>query len=74
MPYYEFIVDGDGLDPRALELATGLRCERRGPGLHLDGELPDRAALHGAIDRVFALGYRLVALERRSTPPNVRTI
>ena len=69
MPYYEFIVEGQGGGPdaRALEDETGLRCRPSGPALHLDGELADRAALHGMIDRMFRLGYRLMAVERRST-------
>ncbi|HET6966858.1 MAG TPA: hypothetical protein VFI44_01215 [Ornithinibacter sp.] len=68
MPYYEFIVESDGVDARALEHATGLRCRAQGGSWRLDGELVDRAALHSTIDRMFRLGYRLVALERRSTP------
>lgn len=69
MPYYEFIIEGHGggSDARVLEDETGLRCRPAGPGLRLDGELVDRAALHGMIDRMFRLGYRLVALERRPT-------
>jgi hypothetical protein len=68
VPYYEFIVEGHGVpDDRALEDETGLRCRPWGSALRLDGELVDRAALHGMIDRMFRLGYRLVALERRST-------
>jgi hypothetical protein len=66
VPYYEFIVSGD-VDVRSLESETGLRCTPLDRAARLDGELIDRAALHGAIERVYRLGLDLLALERRSS-------
>ena len=65
MPYYEFIVRGE-VDADALEQETGLSCTVADRALRLDGELIDRAALHGMIERVYRLGLDLVAVERRS--------
>jgi hypothetical protein len=68
VPYYEFIVRGDpDVDVRAVESETGLRCTLTERAARLDGELIDRAALHGAIERVYRLGLDLLALERRSS-------
>jgi hypothetical protein len=67
LPYYEFIVRDDAdVDFADLESETGLRCTRLDRAARLDGELIDRAALHGAIERVFQLGVDLLAVERRS--------
>ncbi len=68
MPYYEFVVRADrDLDIEVLETETGMRCTRLERAARLDGELVDRAALHGVIERVFRLGLDLVAVERRSS-------
>lgn len=68
MPYYEFVVRGDReVDIEILEAETGMRCIRADRTARLDGELVDRAALHGVIERVFRLGLDLVAVERRSS-------
>ena len=56
MPFYEFTLSGD-LDPGVVEQETGLRCTRR-PGPRARGELVDRAALHGTIERMYRLGPR----------------
>jgi hypothetical protein len=77
VPHYEIIVRSDGAgdgdtqveadaDVAGLAVETGLRCTRVGRATRLDGELIDRAALHGAIARVFQLGLDLLAVERRS--------
>jgi hypothetical protein len=65
MPYYEFTLSGD-VDPAAVERATGLHCTAAGLGVRADGELVDRAALYGIIERMYRLGLDLVAVERRS--------
>ena len=66
MPFYEFTLSGD-LDPGVVEQETGLRCTAAARGLRAGGELVDRAALHGTIERMYRLGLDLVAVERRST-------
>jgi hypothetical protein len=67
VPYYEFIVRGqEDVDVRALEAATGLRCTPLERATRLDGELVDRAALHGAIDWFYRLGLDLMAVDRRA--------
>lgn len=67
MPYYELVVRGDPeVDIQVLEVETGMRCTRLDRAARLDGELVDRAALHGVIERVYRLGLDLVAVERRS--------
>ncbi|HZM28888.1 MAG TPA: hypothetical protein VFB77_00250 [Acidimicrobiales bacterium] len=65
MPYYEFTLVGDA-DPAAVERATGLHCTPAGLGVRADGELVDRAALHGIIERMYRLGLDLISVERRS--------
>lgn len=68
MPYYEFIVSSDAdLDIATIEHETGLRCTRLDSSAQLGGELVDRAALHGAIERVYRLGLDLLAVERRTS-------
>lgn len=67
MPYYEFIVRGQtAVDIPTLESTTGLRCTPLDRSAKLDGELVDRAALHGVIDGLYRLGLDLLAVERRS--------
>ena len=67
MPYYELIVSGEAdIDAGAIESETGLRCTLLDTTARLDGELVDRAAFHGAIERIFRLGLELQAVERRS--------
>jgi hypothetical protein len=67
VPYYDLIVRADpDMDARAVETETGLRCTPAEWGWRLEGELVDRAALHGTIERVFRLGLELLSLERRS--------
>ena len=67
VPYYEFIVRGQAdVDVPALESATGLRCTPLDRTARLDGELVDRAALHGVIEGVYRLGLDLLAVERRT--------
>lgn len=68
VPYYDLIVSAHpDIDARAVESETGLRCTPAERGWRLDGELVDRAALHGAIERIFRLGLELLSLERRSS-------
>ena len=68
VPYYEFIVRGQSeLDVNALESVTGLRCTRADRVTRLDGELIDRAALHGVIEGLYRLGLDLLAVERRAS-------
>ena len=68
MPYYDLIVSCDpDVEPQAVEAETGLRCTPLDRGWRLEGELVDRAALHGAIERIFRLGLELLSLERRSS-------
>jgi hypothetical protein len=71
VPYYEILVRSDGdaaadADVAGIAIETGLRCTHVGRATRLDGELIDRAALHGAIVRVFQRGLDLLAVERRS--------
>jgi hypothetical protein len=67
VPYYEFIVrDQSDVDVLALEAATGLRCTPLDRTARLDGELVDRAALHGVIEGLYRLGVDLLAVERRT--------
>ena len=69
MPYYDLIVSTHpDIDARAVESETGLRCTPAERGWRLQGELVDRAALNGAIERIFRLGLELLSLERRSGP------
>lgn len=68
MPHYEFIVRGQpDVDANALESVTGLRCTSLDRTTRLDGELVDRAALHGVIDGLYRLGLDLLAVERSSS-------
>ncbi len=68
MPYYELIVSDDAdVDLGTIEAETGLRCTPLGQATRLDGELVDRAAVHGAIERIYRLGLELLALQRRSS-------
>jgi hypothetical protein len=65
MPYYEFVVRGE-VDADALEQETGLSCTVVDRAAWLGGELIDRAALYGIIERMYRLGLDLVTVERRS--------
>ena len=68
MPYYEFIVRGQAdVDTQTLESTTGLRCTSLDRTTRLDGELVDRAALHGVIDSLYRMGLDLLAVERSSS-------
>lgn len=68
MPYYEFIVRGQAdVDTHTLESTTGLRCISLDRTTRLDGELVDRAALHGVIDGLYRMGLDLLAVERSSS-------
>ena len=73
MPYYEFLIrDATDADLGALEAETGLRYTPLDRAARLDGELVDRAALHGAITRVLDLGVDLVGVQRLpAAPPRV---
>jgi hypothetical protein len=64
MPYYEFIVRGE-VDADALEQETGLTCTVVDRAVRIGGELSDRAALHGILERMYRLGLDLRAVERR---------
>jgi hypothetical protein len=64
MPYSEFIVRGE-VDADALEQETGLTCTVADRAVRVGGELIDRAALHGILERMYRLGLDLVAVERR---------
>lgn len=67
MPYYRFVIEGEAdVDVGALEAETGLRCTLDDRVARLDGELIDRAALHGTIERIHRLGLHLLSLEKRS--------
>lgn len=69
MPHYEIVVRGDSdvnINLIALAAETGLTCTPVDRGARLTGELVDRAALHGVLDRLFVLGLDLLAVERRS--------
>lgn len=67
MPHYELIVrTSPGVDIDDLASETGLRCTVVGRSARLYGDLVDRAALHGVLERVFRLGLDLVAVQRRS--------
>jgi hypothetical protein len=65
MPYYEFVVRGE-VDADTLEQETGLSCTVVDRAVRLGGDLIDRAALHGIIERMYRLGLDLVTVERRS--------
>jgi len=68
VPYYEFIVRGQAdVDTQTLESTTGLRCTALDRTTRLDGELVDRAALHGVIDGLYRMGLDLLAVERSSS-------
>jgi hypothetical protein len=65
MPYYEFTVSGD-VDPDALERETGLEVTAAVRNVRAGGDLVDRAALYGIIERLYRLGLDVVSVERRS--------
>jgi hypothetical protein len=68
VPYYEFILRGHSdVDAHTLESTTGLRCTLLERTTRLDGELVDRAALHGVIEGLYRLGLDLLAVERSSS-------
>ena len=68
MPYYEFLIRGEmDADLGVLQVETGLRYTPLDRSSRLDGELVDRAALHGAITRVLDLGIDLVGVQRLPT-------
>lgn len=70
MPHYEIVVRGDpDVKIKLADLAaeSGLSCTPVDRGTRLTGELVDRAALHGLLDRLFVLGLDLLAVERRSS-------
>jgi hypothetical protein len=70
VPHYEIVVKGDpDVRVRLADLAAelGLSCTPVDSGARLAGELVDRAALHGVLDRLFVLGLDLLALERRTS-------
>ncbi|HEX6418169.1 MAG TPA: hypothetical protein VFZ77_06725 [Acidimicrobiales bacterium] len=69
MPHYEIVVAHDSdVDVNLATLATeaGLTMSAADGRAFLAGELVDRAALHGVLDRLFTLGLVLLAVERRS--------
>jgi hypothetical protein len=69
VPYYELTVSGrPDLEPSTIAAETGLPCARAEGVMRLVGELVDRAALHGAITRIYRLGLELRAVERRPEP------
>lgn len=70
MPHYEIVVRHDpdvDVNLAALASDVGLSVSTGGGRAYLDGDLVDRAALHGVLDRLFTLGADLLAVERRST-------
>ena len=68
VPYYEFLIrDERDADLGVLEAETGLRYTPLDRSARLDGELIDRAALHGAITRVLDLGIDLRGVQRLPT-------
>lgn len=70
MPHYDILVRGDpDVRIKVADLAaeTGLSWTPVDSGERLTGELVDRAALHGVLDRLFVLGLDLLAVERRSS-------
>jgi hypothetical protein len=70
VPQYEIVVRGDpDVKIKLADLAaeSGLSCTAVDRGTRLTGELFDRAALHGLLDRLFVLGLDLLAVERRSS-------
>jgi hypothetical protein len=68
VPHYEFIVRAQpDVDAHTLESTTGLRCTPSDRTTRLDGELVDRAALHGVIEGLYRLGLDLLAVERSSS-------
>lgn len=74
MPYYRFLVTGDpDVDLGQLESETGLRCTPLGSRALLDGDLVDRAALHGVLSRVQALGLDLLEIQRVTMPSRLVT-
>ncbi|MFE9313090.1 hypothetical protein ACIQCF_36275 [Streptomyces sp. NPDC088353] len=60
---YEIRVRGH-LSQTFLGAFPGLRAESRGAETLLTGTLPDRAALHGVLAQIEALGLELIELRR----------
>lgn len=62
------------LDPAWGDRLAGLRVAHEGGGVSLlVGPLPDQAALHGVLLRLFDLGLPLVSLDTTEVPPRDRT-
>jgi hypothetical protein len=65
VPQYLLIVTAVAdLDLGELESETGLRCTPAPPMVRIEGELVDRAALHGVLGRIHDAGAELVELRR----------
>jgi hypothetical protein len=65
VPEYVLIVTSVAdLDLVELESETGLRCTPDPPEVRIEGELVDRAALHGVLGRIHDAGADLVELRR----------
>ncbi|MEU7304883.1 hypothetical protein AB0950_32450 [Streptomyces sp. NPDC007189] len=65
---YEIRVHGH-LSQTFLGAFPGLRAEIQGADTLLTGTLPDRAALHGALAQIEALGLELIELRRCDGTP-----
>ncbi|MGE0028554.1 MAG: hypothetical protein AB7O78_04670 [Thermoleophilia bacterium] len=66
--HYEIRVAGE-LTPAVAQLFEGLEATAAPRTTVLHGVLPDRAALHGIIERVQALGLELVEVRRVTEDP-----
>lgn len=63
------------LGPAWGDRLAGLRVAHEGGGVSLlTSPLPDQAALHGVLLRLFDLGLPLVSLDTAEVPPRDRTI
>jgi hypothetical protein len=65
------IVVGSELSERYAVAFEGMRMETKGGQTILTGEVKDQSHLHGILERINALGLRLVSIESR--PKNTKT-
>jgi len=65
---YQIVVSSE-LSERYAPAFEGMEMEARGGQTILTGELKDQPHLHGILDRIGALGLKLVSVESMSRAP-----